>query len=67
EIVLQNDAVVGSVNANQHHFRQAADALATADRNWLERLITRRIPLTHAAEAFEDQPDDIKVVIDMHN
>ncbi|MGC3000226.1 glucose 1-dehydrogenase [Streptomyces sp. G35A] len=67
EIVLQNDAVVGSVNANQHHFRQAADALATADRNWLERLITRRVPLTHAAEAFEDQPDDVKVVIDMHN
>ncbi|MET7295854.1 glucose 1-dehydrogenase [Streptomyces griseoloalbus] len=67
EIVLQNDAVVGSVNANQHHFRQAADALAAADRNWLERLITRRVPLAHAAEAFEDQPDDVKVVIDMRD
>ncbi|MCZ9338646.1 theronine dehydrogenase, partial [Streptomyces sp. TRM76130] len=65
EIVLQNDAVVGSVNANQDHFGQAAEALAAADRNWLERLITRRVPLAHAAEAFEAEPDDVKVVIDL--
>ena len=30
EIVLQNDAVVGSVNANLRHYRQAAEALARA-------------------------------------
>ncbi|MCX4238420.1 glucose 1-dehydrogenase [Streptomyces sp. NPDC020707] len=67
EIVLQNDAVVGSVNANLHHFRQAADALAKADRNWLEGLITRRVPLAQAAEAFEARPDDVKVVVDLQD
>lgn len=65
EIVLENDAVVGSVNANLRHYRQAADALATADLSWLERLITRRVPLERAAEAFTPQPDDVKVVIDL--
>ncbi|MDX3866518.1 glucose 1-dehydrogenase [Streptomyces scabiei] len=65
EIVLENDAVVGSVNANLRHYRQAADALAKADRSWLERLITRRVPLERAMEAFTPQPDDVKVVIEL--
>ncbi|MFF5979240.1 glucose 1-dehydrogenase [Streptomyces olindensis] len=65
EIVLQNDAVVGSVNANLRHYRQAADALAEADLAWLERLITRRVPLDRAAEAFTPQPDDVKAVVDL--
>ncbi|KDN73467.1 theronine dehydrogenase [Streptomyces olindensis] len=65
EIVLQNDAVVGSVNANPRHYRQAADALAEADLSWLERLITRRVPLERATEAFTPRPDDVKVVVDL--
>ncbi|MEZ3182747.1 glucose 1-dehydrogenase [Streptomyces pimonensis] len=65
EIVLQNDAVVGSVNANLRHYRQAAEALARADRSWLERLITRRVPLERAKEAFTPRPDDVKVVIEL--
>ncbi|WP_433544345.1 glucose 1-dehydrogenase (plasmid) [Streptomyces sp. CA-294286] len=65
DIVLQNDAVVGSVNANLQHYRQAADALGKADPAWLERLITRRVPLERAVEAFQPQPDDVKVVIDL--
>ncbi|MEU2268101.1 glucose 1-dehydrogenase [Streptomyces olindensis] len=65
EIVLQNDAVVGSVNANPRHYRQAADALAEADLSWLERLITRRVPLERATEAFAPRPDDVKVVVDL--
>ncbi|MFI1954273.1 glucose 1-dehydrogenase [Streptomyces xinghaiensis] len=63
EIVLENDVVVGSVSANGRHFRQAADALARADTDWLHRLITRRLPLDRAAEAFEQRPDDVKVVL----
>ncbi|WP_028645555.1 glucose 1-dehydrogenase [Nocardioides sp. URHA0020] len=64
EIVLENDALVGSVNANLRHYRQAADALARADADWLGRLITTRVPLEDAPAAF-DQPsdDDVKVVI----
>ncbi|MFC7815387.1 MULTISPECIES: glucose 1-dehydrogenase [unclassified Streptomyces] len=63
DIVLENDVVVGSVNANRRHFRQAADALARADRDWLDRLLTRRVPLARATRAFERGPGDIKTVI----
>ena len=63
EIVLENDVVVGSVNANLRHFAAAADALSKADQGWLAGLITRRVPLERSAEAFERRPDDIKVVI----
>jgi threonine dehydrogenase-like Zn-dependent dehydrogenase len=63
ELVLENDAVVGSVNANLDHYRQAADALAKSDVSWLERMITRRIPLEHAGDAFDADADDVKVVV----
>ncbi|WP_326547220.1 glucose 1-dehydrogenase [Mycolicibacterium sp. ND9-15] len=63
ELVLENDAVVGSVNANLRHYRQAAEALAKADKDWLASLITRRVPLARAREAFTAGPDDVKVVI----
>jgi glucose 1-dehydrogenase len=63
EVVLENDVVVGSVNANRRHYAAAADALAAADLDWLAGLITRRVPLERFAEAFTSQPDDIKVVI----
>ena len=49
EIVSENDAVLGSVNAILRHYQQAADALAKADLTWLTSLITRRVPLTHRA------------------
>ncbi|MFB9204215.1 glucose 1-dehydrogenase [Nonomuraea spiralis] len=65
DIVLENDAIFGTVNANLRHFRDAATALAQADRSWLERLITRRIPLTKAEDAFTHAPDDVKVVLDL--
>lgn len=63
EMVLQNDAVFGSVNANRAHYEAAADSLARADRDWLERLITRRVPLDRWAEALERRSDDVKTVI----
>jgi threonine dehydrogenase-like Zn-dependent dehydrogenase len=65
DLVLENDAVVGSVNANLRHYRQAADALAKADPAWLARMITRRVPLSHAPDAFDAHDDDVKVVIDL--
>jgi threonine dehydrogenase-like Zn-dependent dehydrogenase len=63
QIVLENDVVVGSVNANLEHYRLAADALAAADLGWLTRLVSRRVPLERFAEAFVSQDDDVKVVI----
>jgi threonine dehydrogenase-like Zn-dependent dehydrogenase len=65
EIVLQNNVVFGSVNANRHHYELAADALAAADRTWLERLITRRVPLERYEEALEKNDDDVKVVLEI--
>ncbi|MFL6121032.1 glucose 1-dehydrogenase [Actinophytocola sp.] len=62
ELVLENDVVLGSVNANIRHYEQAADALAKADPRWLASLITRRVPLSEAPTAFEDD-DDVKVVL----
>lgn len=65
DIVLENDVVIGSVNANLQHYRLASEALAKADPGWLEGLITRRIPLDRAVDAFSAQPDDVKIVIDL--
>jgi threonine dehydrogenase-like Zn-dependent dehydrogenase len=62
-MVLQNNVVVGTVNANKRHWYKAGQDLARADRRWLERLITRREPPQSFARALERQPDDIKVVI----
>ena len=64
-MVLENEAVVGSVNANRHHYQVGADALAAANRDWLARLITRRVPLANWSDAFARKPDDVKVVIEV--
>jgi threonine dehydrogenase-like Zn-dependent dehydrogenase len=64
-MVLENETVVGSVNANRRHYEAAAKALAAADRSWLEGLISRRVPLEHWDQALRRSPDDVKVVIDV--
>jgi threonine dehydrogenase-like Zn-dependent dehydrogenase len=63
-MVLNNDVVFGSVNANRRHYELAAAALERADAAWLDRLISRRVSLSNWREALESRPDDIKVVID---
>ncbi|GGL13371.1 threonine dehydrogenase [Sphaerisporangium melleum] len=63
EIVLENDVVIGSVNAGLGHYAEAARALAGADLGWLNGLITRRVPLSRFHEAFTPEPDDVKVII----
>lgn len=63
ELVLQNNVVLGSVNANKRHWYKAAEALARADPRWLERLISRREPPERFEQALRRHEDDIKVVI----
>jgi threonine dehydrogenase-like Zn-dependent dehydrogenase len=63
-LVLDNEVVFGSVNANRAHYEIAAQALADADQDWLRRLITRRVPLDRWSEALEHRPGDIKAIID---
>jgi glucose 1-dehydrogenase len=64
ELVLENDVVFGSVNANRRHFEQAVTALREADPDWLGRLITRKVPLDRWTDALKGGGDDIKVVVD---
>jgi glucose 1-dehydrogenase len=62
-VVLRNNVVVGSVNANKRHWYRASQVLAKADRAWLAHLITRCEPPDQFARALQRQPDDIKVVV----
>ena len=57
--------LVGSVNAAKRHYADAVDVLVAADRCWLERLITRTVPLSDWPSALVREPDDIKVVVDL--
>ena len=65
-MVLENVAVVGSVNANRRHYEAAADALAAADRSWLDRAGDPPGPARSWPEALQRQPDDVKVVIEVN-
>jgi glucose 1-dehydrogenase len=65
ELVLDNELVFGTVNANRRHYQAAAAGLAKADQSWLERLISRRVPLDRWPDALQRRPDDVKAVIDL--
>jgi threonine dehydrogenase-like Zn-dependent dehydrogenase len=65
EVVLENDVIVGSVNANLGHYATAAEVLADADSDWLARLITRRVPLERFDQAFDLGSEHVKAVIDL--
>jgi glucose 1-dehydrogenase len=62
-LVLQNNVVVGSVNANKRHWYKAGQVLSRADHAWLARLITRREPPEAFRRALTRHPDDIKVIV----
>lgn len=64
-LVLENDVIFGSVNANRRHYEQAVAALNAADARWLHSLITRRVPLQSWQSALHHESDDVKVVIDL--
>ncbi|RKF25080.1 theronine dehydrogenase [Micromonospora globbae] len=63
-LVLENNVVFGSVNANRRHWDIAAEALRRADQLWLGSLISRRVPVSGYADAYAAGPDDIKVVLE---
>ena len=63
-MVLNNDTVFGTVNANRRHYEMANEALRRADKAWLHRLITRRELVEQWTQSLERLPDDIKVIVD---
>jgi len=62
-MVLRNNVVVGSVNANKRHWYKAGESLVRSDRSWLARLVSRREKPENFRQALDRKPDDIKVVI----
>lgn len=62
-MVLQNEVVFGSVNANRRHYEAGAEALAKADRGWLAKMITRKVPMESWRDAYTRQPGDVKTVL----
>ncbi|TDU88187.1 threonine dehydrogenase-like Zn-dependent dehydrogenase [Kribbella voronezhensis] len=65
QLVVRNAVLVGSVNAAKRHCADAVDVLRAADPDWLERLVTRTVPLSDWPSALIREPDDIKVVVDL--
>jgi threonine dehydrogenase-like Zn-dependent dehydrogenase len=63
QMVLENIALFGSVNANRRHYEAAAGALAAADAPWLTRLTSRTVPIDRWPDALERRAEDVKVVV----
>ena len=63
KLVLNNNVVFGTVNANRRHYQSAVEALLKADNRWLGRLISREVPVETWSSALVRQPDDVKPVI----
>ncbi len=64
-LISGNRAVVGTVNSGRPDWESAAAELAAADPAWLERLITRTVPLTTWPDALRRRSDDVKIVVDI--
>lgn len=66
-VVLQNQVMLGSVNASAAHFRAAIDDLEAADQRWpgtLESIISERVPVAECRRALQRSPDEIKTVVE---
>jgi glucose 1-dehydrogenase len=68
QLVLDNQAMIGSVNAARAHFQMAVDDLAHAHLVWdnlISQLVTHRHPYTDFdALLHQHTPDEIKSVIE---
>ena len=63
-MVLKNNLIVGSVNANKRHWYKAGQNLARSDRAWLSRVITRRVKPESFQQALERLEADSIVELD---
>ncbi|MBI5880329.1 MAG: glucose 1-dehydrogenase [Chloroflexi bacterium] len=68
QLVLENQVMIGSVNAARDHYQMAVDDLGTARLRWgdhVAKLISHRHAYTDAATALAQHPtDEIKCVIE---
>jgi hypothetical protein len=67
-LVLRNQVMIGSVNANRVHFQMAVNDLAKARETWgstVDQVITHRFPYTQFLEALTHHTaDEIKSVVE---
>lgn len=68
QLVLDNQIMLGSVNAARDHFQMAVDDLTQAQSKWggqLEKLITQRAPYTDFEPVLRQHPaGEVKAVIE---
>jgi threonine dehydrogenase-like Zn-dependent dehydrogenase len=68
QLVLQNQLVIGSVNAAKKHFQMAVADMEKAEKLWgpvVREIITHRFPYARFEQALlEHDPSEIKAVID---
>ena len=64
ELVLENKALLGSVNSHLRHFEAAKESLADLPDWFTDRIITDVFPPEDVVEAFETREGRIKTVIE---
>jgi threonine dehydrogenase-like Zn-dependent dehydrogenase len=67
ELVMNNKALVGSVNSGRRHFEAGADRLAGFDEWFLEALVTGVYDVAEFGQAFVDDETTIKTAIQFHS
>ncbi|MGH9404888.1 MAG: glucose 1-dehydrogenase [Terriglobia bacterium] len=68
DLVLRNNVVFGSVNANPRHFRKGVEDFEAIEEKWpgvLQRLITTRLPWEKHSEWFNHQVTGIKTTLEI--
>lgn len=67
-LVLENQLMVGSVNASRDHYQMAVDDMEAAERRWpglVREIITTRVPAAEFPAVFSrHDPAEIKAVIE---
>ena len=64
-LVLGNRALVGSVNANERHFRRAVDSLSALPAWFTDALVTGVYDLSEHERAFENDDSTIKTAVEL--
>ena len=68
QIVLGNQVVFGSVNANPRHFAMGLKDFATIEKKWpgvLKQLITTRLPWERYSDWFTQRGSGIKTILEI--
>lgn len=64
QLVLQNKALLGSVNSNVRHYQRARNTLTEYPDWFLPSIMTTQCSVSEFVDAFEDAPDSIKSHVD---